>query len=82
MDAAQMNPFEFRYNELRALVVPLIFVISIGVSFLSVWATQVFGFLRSWFAQCCCGFSYAAMQANKPYLAGLWWLVDLFVCHT
>ena len=45
MDAAQMNPFEFRYNELRALVVPLIFVISIGVSFLSVWATQVFWLL-------------------------------------
>lgn len=39
MDAARMDPFEFRYNELRALVVPLIFVISIGVSFLSVWAT-------------------------------------------
>lgn len=41
MDAEQMATFEFRYNELRALVVPLIFLISIGISFLSIWATQV-----------------------------------------
>ena len=40
MDTAQLETREFRYNQLRALVVPLIFLLSIGVSF-SVWATQV-----------------------------------------
>jgi uncharacterized membrane protein len=41
LDTSRVNPREFRYNQLRALAVPLIFLLSIGVSFLSVWATQV-----------------------------------------
>ena len=41
MDTTQLETCEFRYTQLRALVVPLIFVLSIGVSFFSVWATQI-----------------------------------------
>jgi uncharacterized membrane protein len=45
LDTARVDPREFRYNQLRALAVPLIFLLSIGVSFLNVWATQVFWLL-------------------------------------
>jgi uncharacterized membrane protein len=40
MDTAQVDTREFRYNELRSLAVPLIFLFSIGVSFFSVSAAE------------------------------------------
>lgn len=40
-----MDRREFRYNELRTLAVPLVFLLSIGVSFVSVTAAEVSWFL-------------------------------------
>ena len=45
LDTARVDAREFRYNELQTMAVPLIFVLSIGVSFFSVWATQYFWLL-------------------------------------
>ena len=44
MDTAHLDRREFRYNEL-GLSVPLVFLLSIGVSFISVRATEYFWFL-------------------------------------
>jgi uncharacterized membrane protein len=41
LDTAGVDPREFRYNELRLIIPPLIFVLSIGVSFLSIGAAPV-----------------------------------------
>jgi uncharacterized membrane protein len=41
LETAGVDPREFRYNGLRIVVPPLIFVLSIGVSFFSVGLTQV-----------------------------------------
>jgi uncharacterized membrane protein len=44
MDVSRMNEREWRYNE-PGLSVPLVFLLAIGVSFLSVTAAEVFWFL-------------------------------------
>jgi hypothetical protein len=44
MDTSRVNEQERRYNEL-GLSVPLVFLISIGVSFISVTAAELFWFL-------------------------------------
>ena len=41
MDRRLVHPREFRYNELLALAVPLVFALSIGVSFVSVRAAEL-----------------------------------------
>ena len=40
VDATKGDPREMKYNELRDLVVPIIFLISIGISFVSVHAAE------------------------------------------
>jgi len=45
MDRRRVDTQEFRYNELRTLTVPLVFVLSIGVSFVSVLAAELFWLL-------------------------------------
>ena len=45
MDRDHMDHREFRYNELRSLAVPLVFLLSIGISFISVSAAEFFWFL-------------------------------------
>jgi uncharacterized membrane protein len=45
LNTTGIDPHELRYNQLRTMAVPLIFVLSIGVSFFSVWVTQYFWLL-------------------------------------
>lgn len=45
MDVRRVDAREFRYNELRSLAVPLVFVGSIGISFVSVQAAELFWLL-------------------------------------
>jgi uncharacterized membrane protein len=45
MDVRNVDAREFQYNQLRALTVPLVFVLSIGVSFISVHAAELFWLL-------------------------------------
>jgi hypothetical protein len=45
MDTARVDPREFRYNKLWSLTVPLVFLLSIGVSFISVKAAEYFWFI-------------------------------------
>jgi hypothetical protein len=41
MDATRMNSRQRRYNELLVLAMPLVFALSIGVSFISVPAAEL-----------------------------------------
>ena len=41
MDATKGDPREMKYNELRDLVVPIMFWVSIGISFVSVIAAEI-----------------------------------------
>lgn len=45
MDKRLVDSREFRYNQLRALAMPLVFVLSIGVSFINVPAAELFWLL-------------------------------------
>ena len=40
MDTAQLDAREVRYNDLRGIAIPLIFLFSIAVSFFSVWVAE------------------------------------------
>jgi uncharacterized membrane protein len=50
LDTTRVAHRELRYNQLRSMAVPLVFIVSIGVSFFSVWATQYF-WLLAFFAR-------------------------------
>ena len=45
MNVARVDPRELRYNELQSMAVPVVFLLSIGVSFFSVSATEYFWLL-------------------------------------